>query len=170
MTQSEIVAAFGELLGLPLAIARRGGSMRGFHFGEIRQLEGGSVGDYALHVQCPWRLDGPDGTVTGRDDLWEHATLDVPPDDWSYEDGASLQDSRLGALLGTFDSRTGSWVNSGHKLRVTSVDASPQGDVTIEFSGGFRLYVFPARSRGESWRLFRPHSESEHLVFRSLEA
>jgi hypothetical protein len=41
------------------------------HFGDIRPHASGegTVGD----VRCPWRFDGPRGTVTGRDDLWQYA-------------------------------------------------------------------------------------------------
>ena len=53
--------------------------MRVLHFGAVIEGEDGSWGECALHLQCPWRLDGPAGPVTGQDDLWEHATLEVPP-------------------------------------------------------------------------------------------
>jgi hypothetical protein len=141
--------------------------MRVLHFGAVTDGEDGSWGKYALHLQCPWRLDGPAGTVTGQDDLWEHATLELPPDDWSFEHGDSLQDARLGALLGSYDERTRSWINSkpGH-LVVMSVDATDYGDLTVEFSGGYTLRVFPASSRGEFWRLFVSDSNDSHFVVR----
>jgi hypothetical protein len=70
-TAEKILSHLQPLIGLQLTIARRGADMRGFHFGPIRVVEGGTVGDYALHVQCPWRIEGSQGIVTGRSDLWE---------------------------------------------------------------------------------------------------
>jgi hypothetical protein len=53
--------AFEVLIGLRLSIVRRAADMLVLHFGNIRAHSSGkgTVGDYALHVQCPWRLDGP---------------------------------------------------------------------------------------------------------------
>lgn len=141
--------------------------MRVLHFGTVVDGEDGSWAEYALHLQCPWRLDGPSGTVTGQDDLLEHVTLEVPPDDWSFEQGESLQDGRLGSLLGSYDERTRSWINKAPgRLVVQSVDATNYGDLTLSLSGGYVLRVFPASSRGESWRIFSPRSDAAHFVVR----
>jgi len=70
--------------------------MRGFHFGQIRKVEEGTVGEYALHVQCPWRVEGPEGIVAGRLDLWQPAA-DSPGIDWEtwdYDENENLQDHR----------------------------------------------------------------------------
>ena len=63
--------AFDVLIGLRLSIVRRAADMLVLHFGTIRPHPSGkgTAADYALHVQCPWRMDSPKGTVTGRDDL-----------------------------------------------------------------------------------------------------
>ena len=158
MTREEIIAAFAPLVGLSFSIARRGGAMRVFHFGDIVEHEVGSSGEMALHLQCPWRLDGPLGTITGSDDIWLHRDLRARPENWSYEDGESLQDQRLSGLLGSYD------------LRVIAIDATRQGEVTIRFNGDYVLRLFPACSRGESWRLFRPgNAQIGHVVFEAPE-
>ena len=46
----EITRELRVLVGLRLSIARRGGSMRIFHFGDVRQLDSGSLGEFALHL------------------------------------------------------------------------------------------------------------------------
>src|SRR5215470_17765318 len=76
---------FAVLIGLRLAIVRRAADMLVLHFGDVRAHPSGegTIGAYALHVQCPWRLDGPSGTVTGRDDLWEYAGPGERPPNWS---------------------------------------------------------------------------------------
>ncbi len=93
--------ALDVLIGLRLSIVRRAAQMLVLHFGDIRAHSSGkgTVGAYALHVQGPWRFDGPIETITGRDDLWEYAGPGRPPPNWSYEDGLSLQDQRLDNFL-----------------------------------------------------------------------
>jgi hypothetical protein len=61
----EITAHLQPLVGLELSIARRAADMRVFHFGRIRKVEKGTVGDYALHIQCPWRLEDETGGQNG---------------------------------------------------------------------------------------------------------
>ena len=120
--------AFDVLIGLRLAIVRRAADMLVVHFGEIRPNASGdgTIGDYALHVQCPWCFDGPLGTVTGRDDLWEYAGPGARPENWSHEDGLSLQDERLSHLFAR-DERTHSWVNESDRFRVTGARQSEPG-------------------------------------------
>jgi hypothetical protein len=139
--------------------------MRVLHFGAVLQGEDGSWGAFALHLQCPWRIDGPAGVVAGQDDLWSHPTLQVAPEDWSWDGGESRQDVRVGALLGARDERTRSWVNTAlDRLVVTGVDASELGDLTVSLSGSYVLRVFPASTSGEVWRLLSPHTETPHFV------
>jgi hypothetical protein len=154
------------LVGLRLAIARRAADMRNFQFGEARALKGGTVGEFALHVQCPWRFEGPDGILTGLSDLWEPpgASDDVDWDSWHYDRNENLQDRQLGTLLGSYDSSTRSFVNQTEYLVVEEVSADNCGGATIRLSGGYRLVLFPAGSRGEDWRLFRAGTDEPHFV------
>jgi hypothetical protein len=138
--------------------------MRVFHFGEIREVDRGTIGQYALHIQCPWRIDGPNGIITGRLDLWEHASGKAMPDEWEPSTDDNLQDLRLGELLGSYDAKTRSHVNITKRLVVERVQASNVGDLDITLSGGYRLLVFPAGSKGESWRIFEPDKDSPHFV------
>ena len=156
--------AFDVLIGLRLSIVRRAADMLVVHFGDIRPSGGGTVGSYALHVQCPWRLDGPHGIVTGRDDLWDYAGPGERPPRWSYDDGHSLQDKRFATLFAR-DEATRSWVNENDRLVVTAAEQSQRGDVKIELSEGYAIQVFPAGSRGEAWRFFAPDSGDDHLIF-----
>jgi hypothetical protein len=157
---------FDVLIGLRLSIVRRAADMLVVHFGEIRPHPSGrgTVGDYAFHVQCPWRFDGPAGTITGRDDLWEYAGPGERPDDWSHEDGHSLQDQRFGHFFDR-DESTRSWVNLSDRFAVVHTDQTSLGDVTLELSGGYAVRVFPAGCGHEAWRFFMPGSDADHLLF-----
>ncbi len=100
--------------------------MRVLHFGRIRKVEKGTVGEYALDIQCPWRIEGPEGIVTRRSDLWEAA--EDPPDidweTWDYEENENLQDRRIGEMLKGYDPDTRSFVNATGWFVVEAV----QGD------------------------------------------
>jgi hypothetical protein len=171
---AQILAYLKPLFGLKLAIARRAADMLIFQFGEIRIVEGditkyskmGTVGEYALHIQCAWRIEGPDEIVTGQSDLWKPADADakVDWDSWDYDKDANLQDARITALLGGEDPVTGSPMNFSNQLVVESVDADDFGGATIQLSGGYRLVIFPAGTRGEDWRIFRSKLGEPHFV------
>ena len=171
---TQILTHLKPLIGLKVSLARRAAEMRNFQFGEISVVEGGltkysktgTVGDFALHIQCPWRIDGPGGIVTGQSDLWKPADSDakVDWDAWDYDKDANLQDARIAALLGGEDPVTGSPLNVSDQLVVEAVDANDFGGATICLSGDYRLVIFPAGTRGEDWRMFRPKRDEPHFV------
>ncbi len=156
--------AVEPLIGLKLSVARRAADMRVFHFGDMREVDQGTIGQYALHVQCPWRIDGPKGIVTGRSDLWEHISGKIMPDEWEPSIDDNIQDMRLRNLFGGYDAKTHSHVNITEWLVVEYVEASGVGDLDISLSGGYRLVVFPGGSTGEAWRIFEPDNEAPHFV------
>jgi hypothetical protein len=153
--RQQLILALSQIVGLPLTAARRAADMQTFQFGPLRPVDRGSVGDFALHVQCPWRIEGPDGIVTGRLDLWEPVEENAPfNENWSYEESPNLQDARLERWLAECEG----------SLVVKSVDADEFGGASIRFDRGFVLRMFPAGTRGEDWRLFRPKTGTAHLV------
>jgi hypothetical protein len=99
----EVLRHLMPLVGRKLVIARRAADLRGFHFGQVTPNGSGrgDHGEIVLHIQCAWRLEGPNGIVTGRSDLWHPAESSegVDLDTWDYERG-NLQDRRIGELLG----------------------------------------------------------------------
>lgn len=153
------------LIGLRLSIARRAADMRVFHFGNVRAVPNGSVGEFALHIQCPWRLDGPNGIVTGSADLYEPVNETKKVDDtWHYDRNDNLQDHCLAALLGGYDAVTRSVVNQRADLVVEDVQADDCGGAVLVLSAGYRLAMFPDGVRHEQWRLFQPGSKLRHVV------
>jgi hypothetical protein len=164
----QIQSHLTPLVGRKLSIARRAADMRGFHFGRVTVEEPGdrSGGEFALHIQCPWRLEGPAGILTGQSDLWEPAepSQEIDWDSWDYEKDPNLQDRRIGELLGGYDPKTRSFVNDTEHLVVEKVEADDFGGAAISLSGGYRLVIFPSGSAGEDWRLLQPLSEQRHFV------
>ena len=161
--------AFDVLIGLRLSIIRRAADMLVLHFGTIRPHPSGkgTVGDCALHIQCPWRLDGPEATITGRDDLWEYAGPGDRPPNWTYDDGRSLQDRQFARLFAR-DERTRSWINESDRFVVTAAHQTKRGDVRLELANEHAILLFPDGSNREAWRLFAP-GDDHHLVFPAVE-
>ena len=162
----EITRHLKPLVGLRLSAARRAADMRNFHFGRMRVVERGTVGNYALHVQCPWRIEGPLGIVTGRSDLWEPSQPDqvIDPDSWDYDEDENLQDFQIRSWLGGYDAVTRSDVNEDDRFVVEAVHADDYGGISLRLSGGYRLVLFPDCTRGEDWRIFRPGTGERHFV------
>src|SRR5271165_3466355 len=128
VTRQQVIAALSQIIGLPLTAARRAADMRTFQFGTLRPVDRGSVGDFALHVQCPWRVEGPYGIVTGRWDLRVPLDDNAPLDEkWHYDESPNLQDARLEQWLAM------------HKvpLVVKGVDADDYCGAVIRLDQGF---------------------------------
>lgn len=154
--REQVIVHLTQIVGLLLAATRRAADMRTLQFGTLRPVKRGSVGDFALHIQCPWRVEGPDGIVTGRMDLCEPVEQgpDFDFDSWDYEKSPNLQDSQFDQLL----------ARHGTGLVVESVDADDYGGAAIRFANSFVLRLFPAGTRGEDWRLFRPQAGEPHFI------
>lgn len=117
-----------------------------------------TVGEYEVHVQCPWRLRRPGGIITGSRDRYQPAGSEPHkiPDgfDWKRSRTTRL-DERVGIL---FAERSDS-------LRVESVQADWVGGFTIEFSLGYALDVFPdSTASREYWRLLRHGTQERQFV------
>jgi len=121
------------------------------------------VGEYALHVQCPWRLTKGTRLVAGSGDLYTPADPDADRETWDRDVvGATWWDDRMREFF-----------------RGTSLSIRVQ-DVMADFFGGFRLLcsdtvtfeVFPSASAAphdvsEYWRLLQPAASTEHFVVRA---
>lgn len=154
-TRQHSLGALAQLIGLPLSITRRAADMRIFHFGDVREEKGGTVGQFALHVQCAWRIEGPAGIVTGRADLYEPTDEMAPFDkNWDYETSPNLQDTIIDVWRESFSSPP----------LVERVSADEFGGAAIVLEQSYTLRLFPAGRRSEDWRLFQPATETPHFV------
>ncbi|SCB60033.1 hypothetical protein GA0061105_10983 [Rhizobium aethiopicum] len=151
------------LVGLPLSIVRNAADMKVLHFGTIRPPRSGrgTVGEYALHIQCPWRIVSESVVITGTSDRF--VTLqggagwndDVPQ-------SQNLQFIRIAALLKGFDEATKSFINTTEQLVVMTASADTYGGADLALSGGYRLQIFPDGSLEEDWRFIQ--NEGRHFV------
>jgi len=152
-----------DLLGLPWWCLGRTGDMQWFHFGNRKRLPAPSgspreVGDYALHVQAPWRVCADDRIVLGAQDLsFPRGTSrsDEVPEDFDWKRHPTRLDEVAAALQRHFLPRI-----------VIDVKRGQCGSLGLTLEGSLSLEVFPdAAVESESWRLFVPGDDDrEHLV------
>src|SRR6266436_2857546 len=153
--QTRILEALQPLTGLSLSIARNAGNMKNFQFGRIQPHPSGkgTVGEYALHIQCPWRMIQAGKILTGSCDYYEqHAD---GADENTGGPTGNLQQRKLFSLLRGYDPKTRSLVNDAGGLVVESIRSDTYGGLEIEFSGSVSLQIFPDGSETEAWRFFR---------------
>jgi hypothetical protein len=142
------------LLGLRLSASYRAADMRVFHFGTLRQVGTGAVGEFALHVQCPWRIQARDRIVTGHHDLFEPAEVTEHFDweSWDWDGNETLQDKLISEFLAEI------------APTVQGVVTDACGGAILDLSGEYALVLFPAGTKSEDWRLFRPGRQGHFVV------
>ena len=151
------------LVGQRLCIARNAGNMKNFHFGKTWVRDGCTMGQFALHIQCPWRLEGGGRILTGSGDYYVRADENQDPD---WEPGMQTghrQDEVLKTLFGLKSDA----LPDAEKPILTVLDARSTifGDIELVLSFGYRLVIFPASSREEEWRLLPLANEGPHSVW-----
>ncbi|MCI0530285.1 MAG: hypothetical protein L0Y56_22805 [Nitrospira sp.] len=151
------------LIGLPLLKATRAANMECFHFGHentVRDWKGNQkmVGEFALHVQCAWRIWGAEGIVVGSQDIYYPSgdPLKEPKDfDWGVP-GSTRCDERIERFFQDYDDNL---------PVVEEIEADFTGGAKIRMKGGLLLEIFPNDSLDkEHWRLFAPATEAPHFV------
>jgi hypothetical protein len=161
-TDSDIERTLSVLVGLPLWALGRAADLAWFEFGSRRTVLSHSgqekqVGDYALHIECPWRITRGDKIITGRGDVFCTPEESEEPTAIDFDWQRGNRFDRVVAAL--FEHET-------HRFTVHSVQASKAGTLVIVLEDGYDLDVFPHDSEsGEHWRFFKPYSEEPHLVF-----
>lgn len=153
----------GILIGLPLANAGRAADMMWFSFGKETKVTDSrgcqkNIGEYALHVQCAWRLVGPHGTIVGSGDIHYPAENIEEGSDFNWDlPGENLCDQRIKEFLQI----------QQPSLLIETVSGDFMGGFKIRFIGGFVLEVFPCNSSTvEEWRLFQPGANRPHCVLK----
>ncbi len=165
--RQQIEAALEVLIGKPLWGADRTSILQWFHFGERRTATRRNgrqvqVGEYALHVQCAWRLGSPTSIIVASADRYLAAGEDPFKEHESFAwdtPGANRADERLAAFFAGFAER------GEEPPVVEGARANSVGGFQLALSDGLTLDVFPDHSLpGEHWRLFSPGADAEHFV------
>ena len=168
--REQIEQRLSVLLGLPLWAMGRAADLEWFHFGGQREVvnrrgEKKAVGDWALHVQCPWRIVHMGKILVASADLYYPAGIhrfdDLELADeggWAWDrNGPRRLDERTAALQQLLDT---------DPPTVEGVQADAVGSLRISFSGGYMLELFPNGTLDdqEHWRFFEPYRDKRHFV------
>jgi hypothetical protein len=154
------------LIGLSLLRAGRAADLAWFEFGRpqkkiMRDGSAKELGEFALHVQCSWRIRSAHEIVVASQDLY------YPPGDSSEIPDGFDWDVPNGNRR---DQRMSSWIqqHASNPLTVTAIRADQVGSVELSFADDYVLDVFPDDSlsdtHSERWRFFRLYKDTKHFV------
>ena len=152
------------LIGKALWACGRAADMATFAFGQRKKIpdrRGGlrEVGEYALHVQCPWRITRDELFVVGSRDLYYpadyHDIHEEVPSEFDWNRAPSRRDKLLTSLF----------ENGSREFVVQGIEVRAAGFLHIVLADGLYLDVLPDDSLDhEHWRLFRPGADEPHFV------
>lgn len=162
MTSNRILArrrrALSPLVGKKLWGWSRTLDLMCFQFGARKRIAGAfdkvrDVGEYALHVQCTWKIVRQNVVLTASSDLYLPARL-KDRDGFDWREGTTRLDIRMKR-----------WFARGREFEVVGVALETWGDLRLDLKGATSIYVFVDGSSGdEMWRYFAPYSNRQHLV------
>ena len=136
----DVHKALSALIGMPLSDMIRYCGWQRFEFGEQipaknKRGEDVTISDWAISLNCPWRIEGPDG-------------FSLTSEDFEPE----RHDDHAEAFYDRFES---------DPISVESVSVESNGALTFFFSEGFVLNAKPANElepEFEEWWFFPPES------------
>jgi hypothetical protein len=170
--REQIEERLSVLVGIPLRYMGRAATMLWVGFGDyvvVSDLNGEKreVAEYALHLQCPWRLIEPRGIITGATDLFhasEEPYRELEDGEWDKKVGDHLYVTLCDARIEAFFAEHGD-----DTLIVESVTADDVGSLRIALKDGYAIEVFPDDSLpGEHWRFFGSGDFAPHLVITGM--
>jgi hypothetical protein len=153
-----------KLVGLNLRYAGRASNLFWLGFGEkilvTRRGKKEEVAEYALHIQCSWRIAKGYKIIVGSQDFYSPRTgLENENEhfEWNIQ-GNNRFDERIESFIKDINEHT----------IVERVDSDEVGGLKIFLSQGYLLEVFPNTSEddeySEFWRLFNRKEGSPHFV------
>jgi hypothetical protein len=162
ISRKDIEKATAVLVNTALWNCNRAADMATFDFGRRTELAGAKgrmkiVGDYALHVQCAWRIAQENQIIVGSRDLYypaDYSENSTPPSDFDWDHSPNRRDKLMTALFA-----------NDRQFLVRSVNVGAAGRLDILLSDGFCLEILPDDSLlDEHWRLFEPGGHKPHFV------
>ena len=117
------------------------------------------MGEFALHIQCPWRITSNEKLLVGRGDLYYPADGSDPRADFDWD---IMMANRCDVILDRLFDESG-------PLLIESITIDRAGRLQINISNAIRLEVFPdASADREHWRLFEPYTGKPHTVAKGV--
>lgn len=153
------------LVGRPWWAIGRVVDLVSLDFGKRRRVRGfrgdrKTVGEWALHLQCSWRIGGPQGLIVASDDrFWPAGDPDHAPKKWKWDAGPNRFDERVKRLLPE---------TTGEYGVVQKVRGDRFGGAEIRLTNDLTIEIFPNDTLDgeydEHWRLLQPSRKFKHFV------
>lgn len=162
--RASIRSQIGKLIGLNLRYAGRASNLFWLGFGEMisvtRRGKTEELAEYALDIQCSWRITKDNKILVGSRDFYSPRTgLDDENEyfEWDVQ-GNNRFDERIEFFVEGINEHT----------IVERVDSDEVGGLKIFLSQGYLVEGFPDTSEddeySEFWRLFNRKEDSPHFV------
>ena len=159
--KNEIENYLNSLIGKPLISANRAASMQIFGFGtwvDAHEGESRKVGEFAIHIQCPWRITSEDKIFVAQSDMfYPKGDYESESEDFDWDvNGNNRCDERTSELIEQ---------TINLPLIVKELSADKFGSLNLKFSKNFSLEIFPSDSLPEEfWRFFKSGTNDNHFV------
>lgn len=159
--QADIVQQLSKIIEMPIFSIGRASNMLWTGFGVprvVRDRRGNekTVGDYAIHIQCSWRIASQSKIIVASQDFY------VPSSSWTGGEDDFDWDVQGNTL---FDERIQGLFQQDNLPVVKTIGADCYGGFKIVFTNGFVLEAFPNSSNdAENWRMFVPGDAETHFV------
>lgn len=153
-----------KIIGLKLRSAGRASNLFWLEIGELisitRRGKTEEVGEYALHIQCAWRItEGYKILVASHDFYLPHSEWEDQETEFDWDvQGNNRFDERIAALINDIE----------EKFIITAIEPDHLGGFKLQLGETHILEVFPNSSDddeySEFWRLFKRDGDSGHFV------
>jgi hypothetical protein len=146
-TKELIDTRLSVLVGLDVSGVHHAADMLTLQFGPLRETVNRKgtlkrVGEWALHVQCHWKVERLGAIVATQDDLCGR-------DEKARRATQRLEESLVRSSV----------------TSVESVEGSESGTLCIAMSAGLRIVITPdGVPDNEDWRFFAPGVDANHFV------
>ncbi len=162
-----MISELGKLVGLTLQDAGRASNLFWLGFGDIIQIirrgKTQESAEYALHIQCSWRITLNNKIVLASRDFYSPSSEwdgDIEDFDWDIQGN------------NRFDERIKSIIKDQGRLKVEKIESDEVGGLEVFLSDGYKLEAFPDSSeddeQSEHWRFFNRKDNSPHFVVTGL--
>ena len=152
-----------RIIGAKFHSIRRVVDMLCFNLGnEVKDDEGYTYAEYALHIQTSWRFVKDDVILLASRDIY--LPQDEALDNGDYDFDEQSTQKEITATSSIFDVAIHNFEKHFENATVKSFDISPLGDLRIHFTNGVYFETFtPSARKCEEWR-FLPPGEGDHFV------
>ena len=158
-----IISELGKLVGLKLQDTGRASNLFWLGFGDIIQIvrrgKNQESAEYALHIQCSWRITLNNKIVIASRDFYSPSSEwdgDIEDFDWDIHGN------------NRFDERIKTFLKAKGRLIVEQIESDEIGGLKVILSDGYKLEVFPGSSeddeQSEHWRFFSRKENNPHFI------